>query len=40
MRIPTFTFKNEAIWMVTLSVAPVIIGVLVITVIWMLRLLF
>jgi hypothetical protein len=29
MRIPTFTFKNEAIWMVVLSVAPLAIALLV-----------
>ncbi len=40
MRIPTFTFKNEAIWTVVLSLAPAVIGVLVLVVILLIRLLF
>ena len=40
MRVPTFTFKNEAIWMVGFSVLPAVIGVLMFTVIWLIRLLF
>ena len=40
MRIPTFTFKNEAIWTVAFSFAPAVIGVLMFMVIWLIRLLF
>ena len=40
MRIPTFTFKNEAIWMYILSFAPAVIGVLMFMVIWLIRLVF
>jgi hypothetical protein len=37
MRIPTFTFKNEAIWMVLLAIVPVAIGVIILVVIRLLR---
>ena len=40
MRIPTFTFKNEAIWMVAFSFAPAVIGVLMFMVILLIRLSF
>lgn len=30
MRVPTFTFKNEAIWMVALSTVPLAIALLVV----------
>ena len=37
MRIPTFTFKNEAIWMVVFSIAPAVLGVLILIVVYLLR---
>jgi hypothetical protein len=37
MRIPTFTFKNEAIWMLVLSFAPGIIGLVLLVAFWVLR---
>lgn len=37
MRIPTFTFKNEAIWMVALSLAPIALALLVILILRILR---
>lgn len=39
MRIPTFTFKfkNEAVWMVALSFAPAVLGLVVLTVVYLLR---
>ena len=37
MRIPLFTFKNEAIWMVALSVVPAALGAIVLFVIYLLR---
>ena len=37
MRIPTFTFKNEAIWMVALSIAPAVLGFVLLVVVWLLR---
>lgn len=37
MRIPTFTFKNEAIWMVVYSFAPAVLGLVVLTVVYLLR---
>jgi hypothetical protein len=37
MRLLSFTFKNEAIWMVILSLAPALIGVLVLLTTWFLR---
>lgn len=37
MRIPTFTFKNEAIWMVGFSVAPAALALLVILILRILR---
>lgn len=40
MRVPTFTFKNEAIWMVVYSFGPAVIGVLMFMVILLIRLLF
>lgn len=42
MRIPTFTFKfkNEASWMLVFSLAPAVIGVLMLMVILLIRLLF
>jgi len=40
MKIPTFTFKNEAIWTVAFSLAPAVIGVLMLMVILLIRLLF
>jgi hypothetical protein len=33
MRIPTFTFKNEAIWITALSVAPLAFGLLVLMIV-------
>ena len=33
MKLPTFTFKNQAIWMIALSSAPVAIALLVIAII-------
>jgi hypothetical protein len=40
MRIPTFSFKNEAIWMVVFSFVPAVIGVLMFMVLLLIRLLF
>jgi hypothetical protein len=40
MRIPTFTFKNEAVWMVVFPFVPAVLGVLMFMVIWLIRLLF
>ena len=40
MRIPTFTFKNEEIWMVAFSFAPAVIGVLMLMAILLIRVLF
>ena len=37
MRIPTFTFKNEAVWMVILSLAPAALALLVILILRILR---
>jgi hypothetical protein len=37
MRIPTFTFKNEAIWMVVSSFAPAVLGLIVLIVVYLLR---
>jgi hypothetical protein len=39
MRIPTFTFKfkNEAVWMVALSFAPAVLGLVLLVVFWVLR---
>jgi hypothetical protein len=37
MKLLNFSFKNEAIWMVILSVAPAVIGVLVLLTVWFLR---
>jgi hypothetical protein len=37
MRIPTFTFKNEAIWIVALSLAPLVLAILIIVVLRFLR---
>ena len=37
MRIPTFTFKNEAVWMIVFSFAPGIIGFVLLLVFWLLR---
>ncbi|MFY9620868.1 MAG: hypothetical protein WAM70_15160 [Pyrinomonadaceae bacterium] len=37
MRIPTFTFKNEAIWMVVFPLAPAVIGFVLLVVFWLLR---
>lgn len=37
MRIPTFTFKTEAIWMVALSLAPLALALLVILIVRILR---
>ena len=37
MRIPTFTFKNEAIWMVALSFGPAFIGAIILVLIYLLR---
>jgi hypothetical protein len=34
MRILRFTFKNEAIWMVILSLAPALIGFLIMLIAW------
>jgi hypothetical protein len=40
MRIPTFTFKHEAIWILVLSFVPAVIGVLMFMVILLVRLSF
>ena len=37
MRVPTFTFKNEAIWLVVLTLAPAALAVLVILILRILR---
>lgn len=37
MRIPTFTFKNEAIWMLVFSLAPAALALLVILILRILR---
>ena len=37
MNLLNFSFKNEAIWMVILSLAPAVIGVLVLLTVWFLR---
>jgi len=37
MKILRFTFKNEAKWMVVLSIAPVAVAVFFMIVIWLLR---
>lgn len=37
MRIPTFTFKNEAVWMMIFSLAPAALALLVILMVRMLR---
>jgi hypothetical protein len=37
MKLFKFTFKNEALWMIVLSVAPVVIGFLIFAVVWFLR---
>jgi len=37
MRIPTFTFKNEPIWMVVFSFAPAALALLVILILRILR---
>lgn len=37
MRILRFTFKKEAIWMMTFSLGPVIVGVLILLAIWLAR---
>ncbi len=34
MRILRFTFKNEAVWMVILSLAPALIGFLIMLIAW------
>ena len=34
MRLLSFTFKNEAIWMVILSLAPALIGFLIMLIAW------
>lgn len=33
MKIPTFTFKTEAIWMIALSVAPFALALLVLVIV-------
>jgi hypothetical protein len=37
MRIPTFTFKNEAIWMVVFPLATAVLGAIVLIVVYLLR---
>ena len=37
MKIPTFTFKNEAIWMIAFSLAPAALALLVILIVRILR---
>lgn len=37
MRIPPFTFKNEAIWTMVFSLAMPIIGVLILLIAWLVR---
>ena len=37
MKILQFTFKNEAKWMVILSVAPLAVAVLLMIAVWLLR---
>jgi hypothetical protein len=36
MKILKFSFKNEAIWMVALSIAPLVIALLILVVGWLL----
>jgi hypothetical protein len=33
MRIPTFTFKNEAVWMTALLAAPLVLALLVLVIV-------
>ena len=37
MRIPIFTFKNEAIWMMVLSLGPAVIALAALFVLWLVR---
>jgi len=37
MRIPTFTFENEAMWMVLLSVGPAVLAAFILFVVYLLR---
>jgi hypothetical protein len=37
MRISTFSFKNEAIWMIVFSFAPAVIAAIVLIVVYLLR---
>jgi len=37
MRIPTFTFKHEAIWMVVMSLGLPVIAAITIGLIWVMR---
>jgi maltodextrin utilization protein YvdJ len=37
MKIPTFTFKNEAVWMVVISLGLPVIAAIVIGLIWLVR---
>lgn len=37
MKFLTFSFKNEAMWMVILSVVPALIGVFILLIVWFLR---
>jgi len=37
MKYLNFSFKNEAMWMVILSTAPVVIGFLILLAVWFLR---
>jgi hypothetical protein len=37
MKLLDFSFKNEAVWMVILSLAPALIGFLILLTVWFLR---
>jgi hypothetical protein len=37
MKLIRFTFKNEAIWMMTFALGPVIVGTLILLAIWLAR---
>jgi hypothetical protein len=37
MKMPTFSFRNEAVWMMGLSLAVPIIGVFLFLIVWLFR---
>jgi predicted membrane-bound mannosyltransferase len=37
MKVYGFSFKNEAIWMLVLSLAPAIVGALILLIVWLFR---